>query len=366
MTALGQPAGQELVAGHEAGQEREAAEAGVAPGEQDQRGRRLHDEVHEVPVAPEHRVRFLGQDGRVAGLVRDGVGDVRHPGDARDKEGDNRALGDQDLPGVAALWRAERADRVGDRLDPGQRRSPVGKGLGQHVDQAEAEEGLGAVPDREGGAGERADVRQPGAQLADQADDDRQPDRAGEEVGRHREDPARLADAAQVAIAHEQHDQHRDHAQDVRADHRDTGELRERGNDSRRARRHLDRDRDHVVDQQRHGADLGDPRPEVLPGHDVGTTGPDVDHDDLAVGEHHEDHHEQDDQRHREDQGERGQARHRQEGDQDLLGAVRGGRDPVGRQHAEREGLGQPLLAQLLVDQWRPQQPFLGGVPEGL
>ena len=141
---------------------------------------------------------------------------------------------------------------------------------------------------------------------------------------------------------------------------------RDRRRHRRRSRGHLDRHRDHVVDQQRDRADLRDPRAEVLPGHHVGAAGPDVDHDDLAVGQHHQRHHEQDDQGHREDQGERGQARHRDQRDQDFLGAVGGGRDPVGRQDAERERLGQPLLAELLVDERRPEQLRLRRVPEGV
>ncbi len=195
--------------------------------------------------------------------------------------------------------------------------------------------------------------------LADQADHDHQDDRAGEQVGGHRERPARLLEAAQVAEGHEHHHADAD-LQLVRADRRDRRRHR------RRSRRHLDRHRDHVVDQQRDRADLRDPRAEVLPGHHVGAAGPDVDHDDLAVREHHERHHEQDDQGQRQDQGERRQAGHRQQRDQDLLGAVGGGGDAVGRQDAERERLGQPLLAELLVDERRPEQLRLRRIPEGV
>ena len=122
--------------------------------------------------------------------------------------------------------------------------------------------------------------------------------------------------------------------------------------------RDLDGDGDHVVDQQRHRADLRDARAEVLPRHDVRAARPDVDHDDLAVGEHHERHHQQDDQRQRQDQRERRQAGDRQQRDEDLLGAVRRRGDAVRRQHAERQRLGQPLLAELLVDERRPEQPL--------
>ena len=102
--ALHQPAGQERVLGHEAGQERETVEAGVAPGEQDQRGREL-DEVEQDAAGPaaEDEVRLLGQHGRRPVRVRRRVLHVRQPGDAADQEGEDHALGDQHLPGVASL-----------------------------------------------------------------------------------------------------------------------------------------------------------------------------------------------------------------------------------------------------------------------
>ena len=52
--------------------------------------------------------------------------------------------------------------------------------------------------------------------------------------------------------------------------------------------------------------------------------------------------------------------------DQDFLGAVGRGGDAVGGEHAERERLGQPLLAELLVDQRRPEQPALERVAKAL
>jgi len=179
------------------------------------------------------------------------------------------------------------------------------------------------MPDR---VGARQRVRvvlgQVAQDLADQADDDHQNDRAGEQEGGHREDPPGFLDPAQVAVAHEQ-----DHADDDRlgvgAERRDRGDHRDG------AGRDLDGHRDHIVDQQRHGGDLGDPGPEVLPGHHVGAAGPDVDHHHLAVGQHHQRHHHEDDQRHRQDEGEGRQPRQRQQRDQDLLRAVGGGGDAV-------------------------------------
>ena len=67
--ALEQPAGQERVARHVAGQEREAVEAGVAAGVEDQHGRELHQQEQRVADerAAEDDLGFLGEHRRVAG-----------------------------------------------------------------------------------------------------------------------------------------------------------------------------------------------------------------------------------------------------------------------------------------------------------
>ena len=210
------------------------------------------------------------------------------------------------------------------------------------------------------------DVRQAAGQLPDDTGDDHRDHRDGEQVGRQGEDPARLADAAQVAQAHEQDGQHRDDQQDLGADDRDPGQRRERGHDRRAARGGLHRDRDHVVDQQRDRGDLGHPRPEVLPGHHVRAARPGVHRHHLAVGQHDQQHAEQDQQGHRQHQREGGQAEERQQRVEDLLGAVRGRREPVAGQHAERQRLGQALAGQLLGDQRRAEQAALGRVPEAV
>ena len=137
--------------------------------------------------------------------------------------------------------------------------------------------------------------------------------------------------------------------------------------DRRGARGDLDRHGDHVVDEQGHGGDLGHPRTEVLPGHDVRAAGPGVDGDDLAVGQHHQRHHEQDDAGQGQDDRERGERQPALEQlDEDFLGTVGRGRDAVRREHAEREDLGQPLLAELLVDQRPAEQPAFERVAEAL
>ena len=261
----------------------------------------------------------------------------------------------------------KRADRVGDRLDAGQRRSAVGEGLRQHVDQPDADQALGAVPERVDRARVLAHHRQPAAEhLAVQPDDDHRRHGNREQVGGQRERPARLADAAQVDVTHDQHGDHGDEDQDVRPDHRDVRQLRERGDDGGAARGGLHGDGHRVVDEQRHRRDLGDPRPEVLPGHDVGAAGPGVDGDDLAVGEHDQRDAGQHDQRHRQDQRERRQADHLDHLDQHLFGAVRGRRDAVAGEHAEGERPGQPLLGKLLVDERRAEKPPFERVAERL
>ena len=121
--APGQPAGQEGVVGDEAGQVREPGEAGVAAGEQDGGGRGLQRVERDLPGGgvAEDEPGFLGEHGGEPGGVRDRVGGVREPGDARDQEGHDGALGGEDLPRVPSFRRAQRADRVGHGLDPGQR-----------------------------------------------------------------------------------------------------------------------------------------------------------------------------------------------------------------------------------------------------
>ena len=360
--ALEQPPGQERVAGHVAGQEREPVEAGVAAGVQDQHGRELEQQEHGVPDerAPEDELGLLRQHGGVAGGARRRVGPVGQPGDAGDQDAEDHALGHEHAAGVDALRPPERADGVGDRLDAGQRRAAVGERPEQDEDHGPADQAVRTRAERIG-AVQRVRVvrRQVPHQVADQPDDDHQDDRTCEQVGRYREGPAGLLEAAQVPEAHEQH--HADGDLDlVRADRG------EGGGDRGRARRGLHRHGHHVVDEQRDRAHLGDPRAEVLPRHHVRAARPDVDHDDLAVGQQHQHHDEQDDQRHGQEQGERGQADRGHQHDQDLLGAVGGGGDPVRRQHAERQRVGQPLFPEVLVDQRRPEQPALGGVPEGV
>nr|WP_297612018.1 hypothetical protein [Nocardia sp.] len=70
-------------------------------------------------------------------------------------------------------------------------------------------------------------------------------------------------------------------------------------------------DGDHVVDQQRHRRDLGDPRAEVLPGDHIRPAGFGVDLHDLAVGQRHQQQDDQHDPRDRQYEGERQHAEDR-------------------------------------------------------
>ena len=58
-------------------------------------------------------------------------------------------------------------------------------------------------------------VRQRAERLAEQADDDHEDNDGGEQVGGHREGAPGLADPAQVAVAHQDHDGDRDHGEEL-------------------------------------------------------------------------------------------------------------------------------------------------------
>jgi hypothetical protein len=165
-------AGQERVFRDEAGQEREPGEAGVPAGEQDGSGPGLEHEEHELSggAVTEDGPRLLGEHGGEAGRVRDRVGDVREPGDPGDQDSHDRALGGQDLPRVPPFRRAQRADGVGHRLDPGQRGPAVGERLRHDVNGADGDQPrVRAEPDR---ACRGHDGPQAAGQLADHAGDD--------------------------------------------------------------------------------------------------------------------------------------------------------------------------------------------------
>ena len=132
------------------------------------------------------------------------------------------------------------------------------------------------------------------------------------------------------------------------------------------AGRGLHRDGDDVVDDEGDGGDLGDARTEVLAGDDVGAAGLRVDHDDLAVRERDEEQHRDDGEGDRQQQAEGGDADGRDEHGEDLLGAVGGRGDAVGREHAEGDQLAEALLGEPLGDERRAEELLLQPVRERL
>ena len=280
------------------------------------------------PVLAEDQPGLLREDRRHPALVRRGVRHVGQPGDSGHQRAEDHALDHQHLAGVEALGRPERADRVGHRLDAGQRGTAVGERPEQHEDHGDRDQAFVAGSTRVH-AGRGVIERQRAERLADQARDDHENNDAGEQVGRHRERPPGLPDAPQVPVAHQDHDDDRDRGQLVRPDVL-VNAGRQRRCDRGRARRDLHRDGDHVVDKQCHRGDLGHLGAEVFPRDHVGAAGPGVDRDHLAVRQHHQSHHEQDDAGQRQDEDEcRGRQAALDQLDQDFLGAVRGGGNAV-------------------------------------
>ena len=195
--------------------------------------------------------------------------------------------------------------------------------------------------------------------LLDEAEDDDARQGEDEEVGGDREVAPGLSNAAQIAVEEQEHHRHRDLDREPGQAGHGTGERR-------RAGRRLHGDGHRVVDQQRDGGDLRDARPEVVAGDHVGAAGLGIELDDLQIGEGHEEEDAEDGQRDGDDQHEGGQAYVGHQLGQHLLGAVRRGRDAVGREHPERDDLVEALARQLLGDQWRPEQLVLQPVPAGL
>ena len=206
----GQLAGQEGVLGHEAGQEGEAVEAGVAAGVEDEQGGQL-DHVEEELAEARWSRRRRGPPGRprsgTAG-VGDGMGQVGQEGDPEHQEGQHRAHDHQGDAGVARLGAPEAGHPVGDGLQPGERGPAVGEGA-QQRDEGQAHQQAAPrradVPaDQLGRRGERAGRWRSPRRRLHVADHDDRAETEDEEVGGHGEEPAGLADAPQVAVEEEQ------------------------------------------------------------------------------------------------------------------------------------------------------------------
>ena len=129
--------------------------------------------------------------------------------------------------------------------------------------------------------------------LFDKPGDHHQRERDHVEIRGDGEDGSRLADAAQVAV---QHDQHHGDGDGDRVRHQPAKCRRQGGGACRR----LHGDRHRVVDEQGHRGHLRDVWAEVVPSHHVGAAALRVHADDLDVRDHHEDHHREDRQRDRE------------------------------------------------------------------
>ncbi len=358
MAPLRQGPGQVVVAGDEVGEEREAVEAGVATGVEDEEGGDLYHEVKET--AAEDGLDLLGDHrGRAAG-VRDGVGPLGQQGGAEHEERQDRAHDDQGLAGMDRLGPTEGAHPVGDGLEPGQRRATVGKGPQQRDEGQAHQPALARRPylsaEKQVRRRERGGVEVP-ERLFDVPGDDDDAQAEHVEIGGDREEFPGLADAAQVAVQEQQDDADRD-SDGVEG----VGQARDGARQGGRARRRLHGDRDGVVDQERYRGDLGDPPAEVVPGHHVGAAGLCVELDDVEIRERHEEEDAEDGHGDRDDQGERSQPDVRHELGQHLLGPVGRGRDAVGRQHTQCGRSAQSLRAQLFGHQWRPEQLVLQAI----
>ena len=265
---------------------------------------------------------------------------------AEQQEGQDARHHDEGEAGVGRLGTPEARDPVRDRLEPGERRAAVGVGPQQreegqaHQDAA----ALGAEPvvDELGGRWLGHEVERPGDLLAD-PDQDRQAQHGDEEVGRDGEERTGLSDAAEVAV-----DQEQDHADGDR--HGEGDQARKGAGQRGGAGRALHGHRHDVVDHQGHRRHLGDTRPEVVPGHDVGASGRRVVLDHVEVGAGDQEEHPDDHEHDRHDHGERGEADVGRQLGEDLLGAIGRRRDAVGGEHAEGGEAVEPLAPELLGD----------------
>ena len=231
--AAGELARQERVLGHEAREVGKSVEARVAPRLEDQHRRALDEVVAELPDEgrSEDVPRLLGEHRRAADQIRHGVGDVT-PAAKRPR----RALPRM----IAMMTSTRRAFRPsgGRKLEtPFEIASRPVNDDPPLRERAHAR--LGATPRtkaRSRGcrrARRRRRRDRVGVQLSegrpDQPDDDQRPSRRDEQVGRQGEDPPGLADASQVAVAHDGDD-------DERYLEVPSGERRERPRTRRRSR----------------------------------------------------------------------------------------------------------------------------------
>ena len=104
-------------------------ETGIRTEEQDRRARRLQKQVRDLPDHPvaEDRPANLGQHRRIFGDKRSGVGGMHQVDDTNQQEPEDTGHSGEHPTRVGALRLTKDIDRVGDRLDPGQRGAAVGE-----------------------------------------------------------------------------------------------------------------------------------------------------------------------------------------------------------------------------------------------
>ena len=193
--------------------------------------------------------------------------------DAEEERDCDRAEDGERRRGIPAVRTPERIHPVGDRLDAGQGRRARGESAQQH----EQGHGAGAVSDRV-----RNDrMRGLAEQALDETDTDEREHGSDEGVRRQRECKPRLADAAEV-----------DEDDDSEAPEREQDlvglERRRERRDRKDAGGDRDRNREHVVGEQRGSTEKTRKRPEVVLGDDVGPATGFVRLDGLAIRSDHD------------------------------------------------------------------------------
>ncbi len=229
--------------------------------------------------------------------------------------------------GVARLRRPEGGHAVGHRLDAGERGAAGGE-RAQHQEEGQV------LGHREIGGRRRRSL--PSRHPPDEAVGEHAPEAHHEEVGRDREEIARLPQAPKVHGRDPGDEEHAERDAIVVEDG-------ERGGDGGHARGHAHRDRQHVVDEQRGPGDEPGHLAQVVLGDDVGAAALGIGQDGLPVRADHDrdQHRDREPDRNRVD--ERGGARDHQD-QQDLLGGVRHRGERVGREDRERGRLREPLV----------------------
>ncbi len=378
--AVGEPvaagaerARREAVLGEDRAEDGEAVEGGVRREHEDHPGDR-DDEVEPRREVAEHGPGDLGDHGvlvvavveraavvaELLEVVRVDVPQAHLLGehdDAHDHRDGDDAEEQERGRGVLALGPLEGGHPVADRLDTRQRGAAGRERAGQQEQQAERGQGvdlagLGVRRDGEPGA---LDVRQVTDGQPQEPVGAHAEDREHEEVGRDREEGARLADAAQVH-GHQQQHHHGGDGGLVPVEPRD------RAGGVLRPGRDAHRDGEHVVDEQR-ARDRHARPPAQVDGRDLvvapaARVGVDV----LAVRRDHGRHHQGDGDR--DLPGPRVGAGPREgQHDEDLVGGVGHRRERVAGEDRERDPLGQERLAQLGATELASQQDPLGDVP---